>query len=87
MPKHGKPHGPESPGPEPRFETNNPSEIKPGDLVRVYTAIRNDPTQFTLYKFEGLVKTDQGEKAKLSFTTSDGKRFVRLADYRDLLPA
>ena len=80
----GRPKPPgEHSGPAPE----NSREVKPGDLVRVSTSVRNDPTQFTLYQFEGLVKTDQGEKAKLSFKTADGKRFVRLADYRDLIPA
>ena len=68
-------------------KAENAKEIRPGSLVRVSTNRRNDPTEHTQYVFEGMVATDQGQKAKLSFKTADGKRFVRLADFDDLIPS
>ncbi len=68
-------------------KSESTGKIEPGSLVRVYTNLRNDPNEHTSYVFEGLVQTGQGQKAKLSFKTASGKRFVRIADFDDLIPA
>lgn len=78
---------PKPEGEHEKSESGSAKEIRPGSLVRVSTNRRNDPTEYTQYVFECMVATDQGQKAKLSFKTADGKRFVRLAEFDDLIPS
>ncbi len=59
--------------------------LRPGTLVRVYTPVRNSPTEHTVYAYVGMVDTPEGQRAKLSFKTPTGKTFVRIAHPDDLI--
>lgn len=61
--------------------------LRPGTQVRVYTPMRNDPNEHTVYTYEGMVDTPEGQKAKLSFKTTGGKTFVRAVHPDDLISA
>ena len=59
---------------------------KQGDRVRVFAPGRNNPNEHTVYVFEALVDTPEGQRAKLSFKAAGGKTFYRIAHPDDLLP-
>ena len=78
-----KEHGNKAAGEKPE----DSKALRQGAQVRVYTPVRNDPNEHTVYTYEGFVDTPEGQRAKLTFKTSGGKTFARLAHPDDLILA